>query len=293
MSFDRSDVDENEHISHHRQSDTRSADQATDAPQVRRPTAADNTADIDRERSFRVPTAEERIEAHRKAHQTADAVYSAWNRGVEGHANANNQPDVAAGGESAAAAPEARSRDRADGGGTSRPPDKPSATDEALRERVTELEADKAARDKQLAAQDQKIAEQDKIIAELRSSKVTQDKTIAIQSERIDRLEAYVGQITTAVRELRQDQTPPSTDIGERARGGEAERTQWEKPQHKRLPSDAVNNVIALAVGGAVGDLAFHVQDIPPEAAGITATGFALGAGIIAVWRDRKKGKDG
>jgi hypothetical protein len=270
MSFDRSDADGD-----------KSADQTADAPDVRRPIEADSTADIGKERSFRLPTTEERIEAHQRARQTANEVYAAWDRGAEGRTDAENQPEESARSETAAAAPGARSRDRADDGNTSRPPDKPSATEEALRERVGELEADKVARDKQLAAQGQKIAEQDKIITR--------------QGERIERLEAYVGRITTAVTELRQqqDELQPSRDIAERARGGEAERAEWKEPQHKRrLPTDAWNLVISAAAGGTLTELAYHVPDLSPENAGLGASAFAVGAGIVAVWRERRKAKD-
>jgi hypothetical protein len=68
---------------------------------------------------------------------------------------------------------------------------------------------------------------------------------------RIERLEVYVGRITTAVREL----------------------------QHKRrLPTDAWNNVIsAAAAGGVVADLAYHLHELSPEVAGIGASGATLG----------------
>jgi hypothetical protein len=63
MSFDRSDVDGD-----------KAADQTTDAPDVRRPIEAERTADIGKERSFRLPTTEERIEAHQRARQTTAEV---------------------------------------------------------------------------------------------------------------------------------------------------------------------------------------------------------------------------
>jgi hypothetical protein len=55
---------------------------------------------------------------------------------------------------------------------------------------------------------------------------------------------------------------------------------------------DAINNVISVAVGGTITDPAYHLRDLSPESAGIAATGVALGAGMIAVWRERRKAKD-
>jgi hypothetical protein len=38
--------------------------------------------------------------------------------------------------------------------------------------------------------------------------------------------------------------------------------------------------------------LPYQVPDFPPEVAGLAAGGVALGAGIIAEWRERRKAKD-
>jgi hypothetical protein len=202
------------------------------------------TADVAREAPRR-PAREEQVESHWRARETALAAYAAW--------------------------------DRANGGrGTVSP-----AGDEASRERAGELEADKAARDRQFAIQDAKLAAQARIIAE--------------QSERIDRLESYIGQITTAVRELRQarDEPDASAGIAGRARGGETELAESKEPQHKRrMPTDTVNNVISVAAGAAITDLAYHLGELPPEVANLGASGVMLSAGIIAVWRERRKAKD-
>jgi hypothetical protein len=104
----------------------------------------------------------------------------------------------------------------------------------------------------------------------------------------IDLKMSTVGRITTAVSELRQqqDDLQPSPDIAERAGGKQADRA---KPQHKRhLPSDAMNNVISIAAGVGLTDLAYHLRDLPPEYAGFGASGVAFGAGVIAVWRERR-----
>lgn len=97
------------------------------------------------------------------------------------------------------------------------------------------------------------------------------------------------------MRELRQaqDGSRPSDGIAGRARGGAAERAEWKEPQHKRrLPTNAWNTVISAAAGGTLTELAYHLRNLPPEAAGAGASGLALGAGIIAVWRERRKVKD-
>lgn len=237
-------------------------------------------ADVAKDGPLRLPTAAERIEAYWRARQAADEAYAPWDRAggtKEGAAAKGETPQRP---DRPGPAPEVSERERADDGLPARTADKTSTAEEALRKRVSELEADKVARDRQLAAQDVKLA--------------AQAKTIAEQGGRIDRLEAYVGQITTAVRELRQqDESRPSADIAVRTRGGEAERAEWKEPQHKRrMPTDAVNNVISVAAGGTIADLAYHLRDLSPESAGVAATGVALGAGMIAVWRERRKAKD-
>lgn len=279
MSFDRSDHDVGEHAhEHHRVAQP--ADQLPDSLHAGRAVEVGRTADTAKD-APRLPTREERIEAHQKARESAAVVYAAWYRRAEGEAGPEVNSGASPHADTTALASEAASRERADHRRTTPHPDKPSATEEALRKRVDELEADKVARDRQLAAQDAKLA--------------AQAKTLADQDVRIERLEAYVGQITTAVRDLRQaqDETQPSTEIAGRARGGEAERAEWQEPQHKRrLPTDAWNNVISVAAGGVVTDLAYHLHELSPEVAGIGAAGATLGAGIIAVWREHREAKD-
>lgn len=51
--------------------------------------------------------------------------------------------------------------------------------------------------------------------------------------------------------------------------------------------------MVALIGGGALTEAAFHIRDLSPEYAGIGATGLAVGAGLVAVWRERwKKGDE-
>jgi uncharacterized coiled-coil protein SlyX len=147
------------------------------------------------------------------------------------------------------------------------------AAEDLLRERVAEAEADKVARDRRFAAQDAKIAEQDKVIAELRSSRAGQD-------ERIARLEADLGRVAVTVGGLRKrpGEQRPSTEIAGRVGGGQAERAErGESQRRRRLPADPVRNVISLAPSEVITDLAYHGRDLPPEHAGIGASEFALG----------------
>ena len=137
------------------------------------------------------------------------------------------------------------------------------------------------------ALQDKKIAAQDKTIAELRSTRAEQDKRIA-------RLEAEFSQVAVAVSELKQRaEDKASKGIAERAGGGEAERGERAERQPRlRFPTDAINNVLSAAAGGTLTELAYHVKDLSPEYAGIGASALTVGAGVVAVWRERRKAKD-
>lgn len=208
------------------------------------------------------------------------------------------------------------------------PPDGPDRPDRptlgALLNRVAELEADKATSDRRVAELEARaagdraeiaelrkvVAEQGKDITELRTQAIAdraemaeQRKVIAAQDTRFDRLEAYVGQMTTAIRELRQpdgdadlsnEDAGLSNKLANRAKGGEAERAESKEPEHKwrRLPTDAVNNVISVTAGGTMTELAYHVSSLSPEVAGLGAFGASLGAGIVAVMRERRRARD-
>ena len=50
-----------------------------------------------------------------------------------------------------------------------------------------------------------------------------------------------------------------------------AERAQLEP--RRRLPTDAVNNVLSAVAGGAITDLAHYLKELPPEYAGLGARG--------------------
>jgi uncharacterized coiled-coil protein SlyX len=283
MSFDRSDsaADEPADLG---QPGERPGDRTPDTADGRRPERGGETSGPEG-RLPALPTAEERIEAHWRTRQAADAMYGAADSG-EGDGNADVKADSVTRRNTLDSPAKAEDREGADG--VPRTVDTPSPLEEALLKRVAELEADKAARDKQFEAQERQIAEQAKAIAELRSSKAEQD-------DRMEHTDAYLGQVTTVIRDLQQSlgEARPSAELARRARGGEAEQAEWKEPEPKRrLPSDAWNNVIQVAAGGTLTALAYQVSELPPEVAGIGATAAALGAGIIAVLRERKKGHD-
>jgi uncharacterized coiled-coil protein SlyX len=240
--------------------------------------------------------AEDRIAAQQHARATTDAVYAAWEQKTASVERLPARPAhlSRADGDQRNRDAEAASRGHPGGepvaGGDSpaRSPDRSPAAEDALRRRVSELEADKTARDRQLAGYETRLAAQDKTIAE-------QGRHIAEQDKRTARLEADLGRVAEALLELRekQDDPRPSAEIGGRFRGKESERPEWKEEQHKRrLPTDAVNNVVSAAVGSAITALPYQIHDLPPEVAGIAAGGVALGAGIIAVWRERRKAKN-
>jgi hypothetical protein len=62
-----------------------------------------------------------------------------------------------------------------------------------------------------------------------------------------------------------------------------------EREPRRRLPTDAVNNVVSAVAGGAITDLAYHPKELPPEYAGLGTSGLTVAAGAIAVWRERRK----
>jgi uncharacterized coiled-coil protein SlyX len=259
-----------------------------EAPDTQRPTETPavqprDVPDSTELEAVRLPTREERIAAYWQARNAADREYAAWgDRGQHQDATAA-PPDGLTERDDAD-----RSRETAASSETSDTSQSGSIETDALRQRVAELESRNADRDKQLAAAEAKSAEQDQLIADLRSARAEQDKRIAS-------LETDLGRIAASVQELREQRSEaqPSAELARRAGGGQADRAERAEPEHeRRLPTDAVNNVIAAVAGGAITDLAYHVQDLPPEYAGIGASGLAIGAGIIAVWRERRKAKD-
>jgi uncharacterized coiled-coil protein SlyX len=156
----------------------------------------------------------------------------------------------------------------------------PYSTD-MLQKRVSELEADKAGQERRIAALDKKIAEQAGTIAELQAAK---DE----QGSRIDLLAAAVGDLGE-----RREERRAGERIDRRVNDGpEAVAERAEREPRRRLPTDAVNNVVSAVAGGAITDLAYHLKELPPEYAGLGATGLTVAAGAIAVWRERRKAND-
>ena len=128
---------------------------------------------------------------------------------------------------------------------------------------------------------DKKIAEQAGTIAELRAAKDEQGR-------RIDLLAAAVGELGD-----RREEQRAGERIDRRVNDGpEADAERAEREPRRRLPTDAVNNVVSAVAGGAITDLAYHLKELPPEYAGLGATGLTVAAGAIAVWRERRKAND-
>jgi hypothetical protein len=131
---------------------------------------------------------------------------------------------------------------------------------------------------------DKKIAEQAGTIAELRAAKDEQGR-------RIDLLAAAVGELGERREERRAgERIERRVSDGPKAGAERAERA--EREPRRRLPTDAVNNVVSAVAGGAITDLAYHLKELPPEYAGLGATGLTVAAGAIAVWRERRKAND-
>jgi uncharacterized coiled-coil protein SlyX len=241
-------------------------------------------------------TAEERVAESLRAHATADAVYAGSGHGTARADETTAKPAHAptADGDQQDRSTGDAAREQPDAGSaagreaSARSPDTAAAAEEVLRRRVSELEDGKAVDARRLAGYETRLAEQDRTIAEL-------SKIIAGQGQSIARLEAGLDRVTGALDEVRekQEQSPPSAQIEQRFRGKDAEQPEWKEEQHKRrLPTDAVNSVVSAAVGSALTALPYQVHDFPPEVAGLAAGGVALGAGIIAVWRERRKADD-
>jgi uncharacterized coiled-coil protein SlyX len=223
-------------------------------------------------------TAEERMEAQRQAHRAVDAVYASRGSEAEGTGRELAGSDHRKG-EIPRAAPEP--------GGERDPVSGDHAVDvglssvDVLRKRVSELEADKAGQERRIAAMDKKIAEQAGTIAELQAAKDEQGR-------RIDLLAAALGELGE-----RREEQRAGERIDRRVNDGpEADAERAEREPRRRLPTDAVNNVVSAVAGGAITDLAYHLKELPPEYAGLGATGLTVAAGAIAVWRERRKAND-
>jgi hypothetical protein len=148
--------------------------------------------------------------------------------------------------------------------GKGRAADVSSPAEEALRKRVTELEGENTALWKKVANQDRQLAELKAGFDELRKE-----------------------------HQLHASAQQPSAEIGARAGGGPVERGHRAQPERRwHLPTDAANNLLALAAGGAVTTAAEYVPHVSPAYAGMGATGLAIGAGTVAWWREHRKGRN-
>jgi hypothetical protein len=141
-------------------------------------------------------------------------------------------------------------------------------------------------------AQDGKNAEHDKQIAQLQGTNAALWKKIEELDKKLDALTPGHGEVSKEPEEP-SDSKHPSTEIGDRAGGGAADRGNRAKPERRwHLPSDTANNLFALAAGGAVTTAAEYVPHISPTYAGMGATGLGIGAGAVAWLRERRKAKN-
>jgi hypothetical protein len=90
----------------------------------------------------------------------------------------------------------------------------------------------------------------------------------------------------------RREEQRAGASSGGSTTGPEAGGERAEREPRRRLPTDAVNNVVWGVTGGAITDLAYHLKELPPEYAGPGATGLTVAAGAIAIWRERRKAND-
>jgi hypothetical protein len=151
------------------------------------------------------------------------------------------------------------------GRGQNRAVDVSSPAEEALRERVTELDAANT-------ALWMKVADQDTQIADLKAG--------------LGELCGERGQSGCAAK--------AAASIGDRAGGGPASDAHRESSkQGWHFPPDTKTGFgVALAGGGIATTAAGFVRYIPAEAAGIGATALRVWAAGVAVWREHQKEKD-
>jgi uncharacterized coiled-coil protein SlyX len=229
------------------------------------------------ERAMQLPTAAERMEARRHARRAVDDAYAARDGEADGTCRELADSNPRAG---------ETPRTASEPGGERNVVSSDNAVDvgafsvDVLQKRVSELEADKVGQERRIAALDKKIAEQVGTIAELRAAKDEQGR-------RIDLLAAAVGDLG----ERREDQRAGER-IERRVNHGPGADVERAEREPRRLPTDAVNNVVSAVAGGAITDLAYHLKELPPEYAGLAATGLTVAAGAVAVWRERRKAKD-
>jgi hypothetical protein len=172
--------------------------------------------------------------------------------------------------------------------------DAPSPPEEALRKRVAELEAEKAAHAKANAELRVENASLKIELSDLRAANKerdwrdsARDEKIAEQGRDLKELRARVGELSREHKDNTGEQQPNSGIAGR-----DRDAVSRPEPRDRRhLPSDTANNLIATAAGAGIMDLAYHVRQLSPERAGIAAAGLMVISGGIAWWRERRKEK--
>lgn len=195
-------------------------------------------------------------------------------------------------------------------------------TEEALRKRVAELEAENAKLGKGMkelsadnsvraktikelrsakAEQEHKNAEQDKQIADLKTENASLNRELgALKAENAERdrkdaaRDAKVADLEARFSELRKErgdiigEQPKNATIDERTTGGATRESKAEKHQQRwHLPSDVTNSLVASALGVVVA--ADHVPHNAADYGGIGVTVVAFGAAGVAWVREHMK----
>jgi flagellin-like hook-associated protein FlgL len=144
-------------------------------------------------------------------------------------------------------------------------------TDDALRQRVADLETANA----ELIAENTQLG---RGMAELESENADLGKSVTVLEARLGRLE-------------QQGQDNAATSIRDRKQGAPDSADQKVKQERgRKAPSSEALLFGAAAVGGVVTTVADYVQYVPASIASIAASGLAAGAAAVAWWRKRREG---
>lgn len=150
--------------------------------------------------------------------------------------------------------------------------DQDADTGDALRNRVTELEAANA----RLKADNTQLS---KGMAELESENADLRRGMSALEARVERVE-----------QSRQDK--PAGEIADRAHAGvEADSERSEHRKERRVPSDEALLFGAAGVGGAVTTASYYLSFVRPDVAGITASLLAAGAAGVAWMHKRREAR--
>jgi flagellin-like hook-associated protein FlgL len=154
--------------------------------------------------------------------------------------------------------------------------DQPTETDDALRQRITDLEAANA----RLETQNTELG---KGMAELESENAELGKTVTGLEAHNSKLESRLERLEHKVEDV-----IPSDKIANRTNAAQTEGDSREK-QRGRAPSSEALLFGATAVGGVLTTAADYVRYLPATYAGVGASVLAAGAAAVAWARKRKE----